>query len=88
MTPNDFCYWLQGFLEISNTKELTNEQLVVIKDHLQLVFEKKTPLRFGPPQPYTLCKTEGGGGGSTYVGGQKMELDCNGNKINGAIISC
>jgi len=41
MKSRDFCYWLQGFFEISNTKieELNEEQLSMIKEHLKLVFK-------------------------------------------------
>lgn len=39
----NFCYWLQGFFELTNTETLTKEQVKIIKDHLALVFEKKTP---------------------------------------------
>lgn len=42
MTPQEFCYWLQGFLEVSGAKEIKAEQLKSIKDHLALVFVKVT----------------------------------------------
>lgn len=42
MTPENFCYWLQGFFEISGTTELTKEQVVMIEEHLQLIFNKQT----------------------------------------------
>ena len=42
MSPHDFCYWLNGFLEIANPKELNKDQLEVVKKHLSLVFEKVT----------------------------------------------
>jgi len=45
MTPQEFCYWLQGFLEISNARKIDADQLTIIKDHLQLVFKKETPNR-------------------------------------------
>lgn len=38
MTSRDFAYWLQGFLEISNPQTISESELKVIKDHLQLVF--------------------------------------------------
>lgn len=38
MTSRDFCYWLQGFFEISNQKEITQEQAEIIKNHLNMVF--------------------------------------------------
>lgn len=44
MTPNDFVYWLQGYVEL-NGDVPTEQQWEVIKDHLQLVMDKKTPVR-------------------------------------------
>jgi len=48
MTPEQFCYWLQGFAEITgaNVGFGSNPQpheWEVIKDHLNLVFKKETP---------------------------------------------
>ena len=43
MTPENFCYWLQGLLEIGNPKNLDENQINTIKDHLRLVFKKETP---------------------------------------------
>jgi len=47
MTPEQFCYWLQGFFEISNgdIKEFSKEKTQIIQDHLALVFSKVTPNR-------------------------------------------
>lgn len=45
MTPENFTYFLQGFLEISNAKKLDENQVQIIKDHLDLVFNKVTPDR-------------------------------------------
>ena len=45
MEATDFCYWLQGFFELSEDKKLTPKQVEIIKDHLQLVFNKVTPDR-------------------------------------------
>ncbi len=43
MNTQDFCYWLQGYFELSGTDEgLPKEQVEVIKEHLQLVFKKQT----------------------------------------------
>lgn len=42
MTPEQFAYWLQGFVELHG--ELPNEeQWESIKEHLQTVFRKVTP---------------------------------------------
>lgn len=49
MTPEQFVYWLQGFVEISKPQERSNEYYDVaawqeIKNHLDLVLTKKTPV--------------------------------------------
>ena len=40
MTEKDFCYWLQGFFELSDSKELSlnSKQVELIRKHLNLVF--------------------------------------------------
>ena len=43
MTTDNFCYWLQGFFEMTDTDKLTKKQIGIIKDHLKLVFDKQTP---------------------------------------------
>lgn len=45
MTEKDFVYWLQGFVELTETDSISDKQWLVIKDHLKLVFDKKTPDR-------------------------------------------
>jgi hypothetical protein len=42
MNTEQFAYWLQGFVELHG-QQPTQEQWSAIKDHLKLVFEKKTP---------------------------------------------
>lgn len=57
MNSEQFCYWLQGALELGGAKYLTAQQVQVIQDHLDLVFKKVTPDRnlstiqapFNPP---------------------------------------
>ena len=57
MTPEQFAYWLQGFVEIRGSTP-THGEWDVIKDHLATVFKKVTPDRqpypFGPgiAEPY------------------------------------
>ena len=43
MTTEQFVYWLQGFAEL-NVDPPSAEQWQAIRDHLALVFEKKTPM--------------------------------------------
>ncbi len=45
MNYEQFATWLHGFLEISNAEEINKEQTQIIKDHLALLFDKKTPDR-------------------------------------------
>lgn len=45
MNSESFTYWLQGFVELSDTDTISEKQWLVIKDHLKLVFDKKTPDR-------------------------------------------
>lgn len=48
MSPENFAYWLQGYLEIGNIKKLDEKQIQIIKDHLKQVFTKVTPDRNKP----------------------------------------
>jgi hypothetical protein len=43
MSPEQFTYWLNGFFEISDTNNLSEKQVQIIRDHLNLVFNKVTP---------------------------------------------
>jgi hypothetical protein len=45
MSPEQFVYWLQGFMEVANPKTLDESQTQAIKDHLKLLFDKQTPDR-------------------------------------------
>lgn len=44
MTPEQFCYWLQGFAEIHQDQPNGQEWLIIM-DHLAQVFRKETPDR-------------------------------------------
>lgn len=39
MTSRDFCYWLQGYFEVSNPKMIASEETEAIKNHLAMVFK-------------------------------------------------
>lgn len=47
MTSRDFCYWLQGFLEIGNPVTLTADQVDVVKRHLSMAFKHEIDPSFG-----------------------------------------
>lgn len=52
MNSNEFCFWLNGFFELSEGDvSLTPRQVQIMKDHLALVFTKITPDRSTPAKP-------------------------------------
>jgi len=53
MQSRDFAYWLQGFFEISETNQLTEKQVQVIKNHLNLVFVHEIDPSMGDEQHQT-----------------------------------
>ena len=55
MSPESFCYFLQGYLEINSKNKsapagLTPEQVDCIRDHLGLVFFHSIDLKAGGPE--------------------------------------
>lgn len=58
MTPERFTDWLQGFVEIQQSESITDTQWLIIKDHLKLVFDKKTPDRNDFLKSPTLTPTD------------------------------
>ena len=48
MNSVDFCYWLQGYFELSEATTLTANQVDLIIKHLNLVFKHEIdPIREG-----------------------------------------
>lgn len=45
MSPEQFTYWLQGFMEVQDPTTLDARQTQILKEHLALVFNKVTPVR-------------------------------------------
>jgi hypothetical protein len=39
MTSRDFAYWLQGYFEIAEPKQISEKETNMIKKHLALVFK-------------------------------------------------
>ncbi len=51
MTSRDFCYWLQGYFEISPPDaSLSAEQAEMVRRHLELVFKHEIDPSQGPPE--------------------------------------
>ncbi len=38
MTSRDFCYWMQGAIELNGSTSFNADQVKVIQDHLNMVF--------------------------------------------------
>lgn len=63
MNHQSFCYWLQGFLEMSGAKSLDEKQVEMLRRHLALTFANVTSQpdvskglgQFLPGGPVTLC---------------------------------
>jgi hypothetical protein len=59
MTPENFCYWIQGLLELTpDLKTLTEEQVKMVRDHLGYVFTHMAPKApsAAPPGNFDLRK--------------------------------
>ena len=50
MTPEQFAYWLNGFVEMTPNGQPSPQQWEMIKAHLQTVFHKVTPMPAVRPQ--------------------------------------
>jgi len=68
MKSIEFCYWLQGLFELAKPLSLTEEQTLLIKNHLDMVFyheiDKLYPKAEKPNLDY-MHKLPGSGIGST-----------------------
>lgn len=45
MDAQNFVYWLQGYFELNESNKLSENQVMIIKDHLAQVLTKTTPDR-------------------------------------------
>lgn len=52
MTPEQFCYWLQGKLEGRDPIPLSLSEVKAIQDHLETVFHKVTPVSWPAPNDF------------------------------------
>ncbi len=46
MNERDFCYWLRGFFELTNSKKLNKQQVKMIKEHMDLALAKVTSVPY------------------------------------------
>jgi hypothetical protein len=54
MTSRDFCFWLQGYFEISEVNALDTKQVEIIKRHLQMVFAHEIDPKMGDEKHQTV----------------------------------
>lgn len=53
MTSRDFCFWLQGFFEITGADKIEAPQAKSIKKHLALVFKHEIDPSMGDEEHQT-----------------------------------
>ncbi len=54
MTPENFCYWLQGFFELAGPDKLHADEVTKIREHLKQVFTSKITIPSGRSPTPTL----------------------------------
>ena len=47
MKADNFCYWMQGLMELGNPDTIDEVQLADIKAHLRMVFKYDIDLKYG-----------------------------------------
>lgn len=64
LDPEKFCYWLQGFIEMSGATSINEEQMKVLREHLELVFAKVAVQQVAPhwTTPQTTITVPGNSG--------------------------
>lgn len=61
MTSRDFCYWLQGFFELSDEDTLYGDQIQKVRNHLNMVFIHEIDPSFPADQQDALDNAHSGG---------------------------
>jgi hypothetical protein len=62
-----FCYWLQGFFEMTKAETMTLEQVKMVKEHLHLVFTHKIVIPASAPMPSQFQQVSGSGSNTALV---------------------
>lgn len=58
MTSEQFCYWLQGRMEMLPNQLPTQAEWKMIQEHLATVFIKVTPPLYNPSNPFPYNPTK------------------------------
>lgn len=82
MTSRDFCFWIQGFFELTYSPTLNDKQLEMVKRHLALVFKHEIDPSMGNEHHQAgLNQTHSGGSDGKMAGvAQIGGVDEHGNK--------
>ena len=84
MNERDFCYWLKGYFELTYDNQLTADQIEIIREHLNLVFDKETelvlshdkyPKRDGTNNFFDLQKQNNGSSDTRVVSANHLEVE-------------
>ncbi len=67
MTSRDFCYWLQGFFEISKVSALDKSEVDIIKKHLAMAFKHEIDPSYGKSEQGVLNEIHNSPGGSPLI---------------------
>lgn len=78
MTSRDFCYWLQGVFEIGQPKSLNEEQIELIRRHLNMVFYHEIDPSFPREQQASLDSLHNGNSifGDAPTGNNRPVMKC------------
>jgi len=69
MKSTDFCFWLQGALELMKPDTLSSEQIATIKEHLDMVFIHEIDPSFPAEQQDALNAAHNPASSFAYTGG-------------------
>lgn len=72
MNSRDFCYWLQGYFELTGSSSIEGEKIQIVKNHLAMVFHHEIDPSFGDKKK----QEELGSLHGTYPGGAPLLARC------------
>jgi len=68
MTARDFCFWLQGYFEITKPESINLDQLRLIQRHLNLVFVHEIDPSMGDQEHQEKLNKIHQGGNESHIG--------------------
>ena len=87
MTSRDFCYWLQGYFEIActgptppepnNKYNLSDRQIEMIRNHLNMVFKHEIDPSMGSPSHQAALSDIHGAASAILTQGPRSDIRIN-----------